>query len=58
MKEGMTLAGWVVMIVSVGSVLTMVSYCLYRVMRLPPVDFEEHLHGPLEIDTRDTLDAD
>jgi hypothetical protein len=54
----MTLGGWTVMIVSVGSVLTLVSYCLYRVLTLPPVDIEEHLKGPFEIDTRDMQDAD
>jgi hypothetical protein len=50
--------GWTVMIISVGSVLALVSFCLYRVFMLPPVDVEEHFKGPLEIDTQDTLDAD
>ena len=50
----MTAAGWIVMLVSVGSVLALVSFCLYRVMILPPLDVEEHVKGPLEIDTRDT----
>ena len=54
----MTAGGWIVMTLSVGSVLTLVSYCLYRVLTLPPVDVEEHLKGPLEIDTGDTQDAD
>ncbi len=54
----MTPAGWLVMIVSVGSVVALVSYCLYRVLSLPSVEVEEHLKGPLEIDTRDTKDAD
>ena len=49
----MTAGGWTVMILSVGSVLALVSFCLYRVLTLPPVE-EEHLKGPLEIDTRDT----
>ena len=52
----MTLGGWTVMILSVGSVLTLVSFCMYRVLTLPPVE-EEHLKGPLEIDTGDTQDA-
>lgn len=52
-----TSIGWTIMTVSVGSVLTLVSYCLFRVLSLPPVE-EEHLKGPLEIDTRDTEDAD
>lgn len=45
------------MLISVGSVLALVSYCLYRVLSLPPVDMED-LKGPLEIDTGDTSDAD
>ncbi|MCG8407252.1 MAG: hypothetical protein MI923_18800 [Phycisphaerales bacterium] len=51
-------AGWTVMILSVGSVLTLVTYCLCRVLALPPVEVEEHLKAPLDIDTRDTEDAD
>lgn len=54
----MTTGGWIVMLVSVGSVLTLVSYCLYRVLSLPPIDIEEHLKGQLDIDTGDTSDAD
>ena len=54
----MTVSGWIVMCVSVGSVLLLVTFCMYRVLRLPPVDIEQHLKGPLEIDTRDTSDAD
>ncbi len=53
----MTTPGWTIMLISVGSVLTLVSYCLYRVLSLPPVDMED-IKGPLEIDTRDTTDAD
>ncbi len=47
----------VVMTLSVGSVLALVSYCLWKVFTLPPVE-EETLKGPLEIDTGDTEDAD
>ena len=54
----MTLGGLVVMTVSVGCVLTLVVFCLYRVLRLPPVDVTEHLKGPLDIDMQDTVDAD
>ncbi|MEX0716020.1 MAG: hypothetical protein WD066_05510 [Planctomycetaceae bacterium] len=49
--------GWTIMIVSVGSVLSLTAFCLVRVLSLPPVE-EEYLKGPLEIDTRDTEDAD
>ena len=50
-------AGWAVMLVSVSFVLSIMSYCTYRVLTLPPVDMDE-LHGPLDIDTGDTTDAD
>ena len=50
-------AGWATMLFSVGSVLFLVSFCLYRVLSLPPVE-EESIKGPLEIDTGDTTDAD
>jgi hypothetical protein len=53
----MTPAGWIIMLVSVTAVLTLVSFCLYRVLKLPPVEIE-HLHGPTDIDTGDTKDAD
>jgi hypothetical protein len=49
--------GWTVMILSIGSVLVLVSYCLVKVFSLPPVE-QESLKGPLEIDTKDTDDAD
>jgi hypothetical protein len=54
----LTLGGWIVMILSVSFVLMLVSFCLYRVLILPPIDVEQHLKAPLEIDTRDTEDAD
>ncbi len=38
-------------------VLALVSFCLYKVLGLPPVEMED-IKGPLEIDTRDTQDAD
>ena len=41
----MTVGGWVVMVLSVGSVLGLVSYCLCRVLALPPVDIEQHQSG-------------
>ena len=56
--SGLTAGGWVVMCLSVGSVLALVSFCLYRVLSLPPADIDEHLKGPLDIDTGDTHDMD
>jgi hypothetical protein len=53
----LTVGGWIIMLVSVGSVLTLAGFCTYRVFTLPPLE-REHLKGPLEIDTRDTHDAD
>lgn len=54
----MTIGAWVVMTVSVSTVLALAAFCLYRVLILPPVEVTEHLKGPLDIDTRDTVDAD
>ena len=56
-KTALEPAGLLTMILSVGSVLSLVSFCLYRVLTLPPVE-EESIKGPLEIDTGDTEDAD
>ena len=50
--------GWIIMMLSVSMVLTLVGYCLYRVLTLPPVEVEEHLHGPPTIDTGDTGNPD
>ncbi len=50
--------GWLVMILSVGSVLCLSAFCLYRVLTLPPVEVEEHLKGPPDIETGDRHDAD
>lgn len=54
----MTAAGWIVMIFSVGAVLILVGYCLIRVLTLPPVEVEEQLKGPLEIELPDVTNAD
>ena len=40
------------MFVSIGSVLALVGFCLYRVLSLPPVE-DDDLKGPLKIDTKD-----
>lgn len=34
----MTLGGWCVMILSIGSVLSMLGFCLYRILTLPAVE--------------------
>jgi hypothetical protein len=53
----MTTAGWLIMIASVSGVLSLVSFCMYRVLTLNPAEVAE-LNAPLEIDTGDTTDAD
>lgn len=58
MDNDLNAAGWTVMLLSVGSILTVVTYCLYRVLSLPPMEVEEHLKGITDIDTKDTEDAD
>ena len=55
---GLSTAGLLVMVVSIGAVLSLVSFCLYKVFSLPPVEVEEHVKGPLEIDTCDVSDPD
>jgi hypothetical protein len=50
-------SAWIIMVVSIGSVLALTAYCVIRVLTLPPVDVES-LHGPADIDTKDTKDAD
>jgi hypothetical protein len=41
----MNSAGWIVMILSVGSVLCLLAYCLNTVLRLPPVEEESDENG-------------
>lgn len=53
----MNAGGWTMLIVSVSAVLTLVTYCVTKVLSLPPADVEE-IEGPLTIDTGDTEDAD
>jgi hypothetical protein len=53
----METSGWIIMLLSVGSVLSLVTYCVARVLLLPAADIED-IEGPLTIDTGDTRDAD
>ncbi|BBO33215.1 hypothetical protein [Lacipirellula parvula] len=50
----MNLAGWAIMIVSIGSVCALSAFCFYRLLMLPPRELLEHEKAPLDIDTRDT----
>lgn len=47
----MTWAGWTLMLMSCGVVLSLMTFCYWRVLRTPRPD--EHMHAPLEIDTHD-----
>lgn len=47
----MTTQGWIVMLLSVGFVLSLTTFCFYRVLHTPKTG--EHMHAPLDIDTHD-----
>lgn len=55
--EKLNAQGWAIMLISVGSVVTMTFYCIGRVLQLPTKDVED-IKGPLEIDTGDLNDPD
>jgi hypothetical protein len=48
----MTIAGWIIMILSVGTMTVLFVWCLYRVLAYTP-DVEK-LHGIDDIETPDT----
>lgn len=48
----MTAAGWIIMTVSIGTVVSLLSFCFYRVLSKPSAT--EHMHSPIDIDTKDT----
>ena len=50
----MTPTGWFLMIVSVGSVVTLTVYCFWRVLATPKT--KGHLHAPLEIEHEEPLE--
>lgn len=45
----MNLGGWIIFLVSNITVIALVVFCFYQVFSIP----EEHMHGPLDIDTHD-----
>jgi len=49
----MQIEGWIMMTLSVGTVVTLFAWCLWRVLFKSPPDTPEHLHGGLDIDTKD-----
>jgi hypothetical protein len=54
----MSIDGWIMMLVSFGSVLGLTTFCLYRVLTLPPAEVDSLNTAPLEIETGDTRDPD
>ena len=53
----MNAQGLAIMLISVGTVLVLTAYCMYRVLNLPPMEVDD-ITGPLGVDTGDTEDAD
>ncbi|HCF96605.1 MAG: hypothetical protein PHF14_01270 [Verrucomicrobiota bacterium] len=49
--QGLSVGGWTMMLTSVGVVLGLSMFCLYRMFR--GAEPSQHHHAPLEIDTRD-----
>jgi hypothetical protein len=47
-----------IMAVSIGSIVGLTGFCLYRVLRLPTTDMLDIDVAPLEIRTPDTADPD
>lgn len=39
----MTPLGWIIMCVSIGFVVSLVSWCYWTVLSLPPLDPDEHI---------------
>lgn len=50
----MTTAGWCLMLLSLSFVVGLVSYCYWRVLRMPRT--QNHLHAPLDIDTHEKME--
>ena len=48
----MTPLGWLIMIVSVSSVIALTAFCLYRVLTLPPQELDE-IHSRLELEAQE-----
>ena len=54
----MTPLGWIIMVASIGSIVGLTAFCLYRVLRLPPVEVHTLDVAPLDIKTRDQGNPD
>lgn len=47
----MRTSGWIFMLLSVGSVIVLTAWCFVKVLTMPKP--ENHVHSPVDIDTRD-----
>lgn len=47
----MTVAGWIIMLCSIGFVVGLLTFCFYRVLSKP--EAADHRRAPLDIDTKD-----
>jgi len=54
----MTPLGFLIMVVSIGSVVALTGFCLHRVLTLPPVETEDLNVAPLAIETPDLHNPD
>jgi len=50
----MTIGGWITMLLSVGFVTGLLSWCIYKVLTTP--GSEEHVHSQVDIDPHDAED--
>ncbi|RJP34934.1 MAG: hypothetical protein C4527_01305 [Candidatus Omnitrophota bacterium] len=50
----MTVIGWIIFLVSNAIVISLTTFCFYRVFSIP----EEHMHATLDIDTKDLHDEE
>lgn len=49
----METGGWILMILSVGTVVSLFAWCLWKVLFGSSNETGEHLHGGLDIDTKE-----
>ena len=50
-QQGLSAAGWTLMIACITLVCSLVTFCYYRVLKVPRPS--EHRPGPLDADTKD-----
>ncbi len=51
-QQGLSAAGWTLMIGCIGLVCGLLVFCFFRVLTTPSAT--QHMHAPLDIDTHDT----